>query len=278
MEGFTIPHYRFLRKIGQSNASQVFLAEHDENGKSYAVKVLDYAHANQPSHHVIRRFEQEYQFQSDLRHPHIVQIHDRIARPGYISHVMEYFPAGDMSQRLQQGYDTWEVIGHFLQIMSAMEHIHDLGIVHLDLKPKNILYRQDNSIALADFGIAAHAQIGQALCPSDTIMGSPYYMSPEQIDNACIDPRSDLYSLGVIFYEMLSGEKPFAGGNLIQIFSAHLNKPVPTLPHEVLMYQPIIDGLLAKHITDRFQSIRELREALLAIDFALSEKDELISA
>ncbi len=141
-------------------------------------------------------------------------------------------------------------------------HLHD--VVHRDLKPGNVLFRGDDTLAITDFGIAKTLDEERSLTSDDVILGTPYYLSPEQVRDGQIDQRSDLYSLGVLLYEMLSGQKPFQGDNVAMLIDAHLHAPIPKLPQELMAFQPLIEGLLAKDPDERFQSAEEV---LAAIDW-----------
>jgi serine/threonine protein kinase len=140
-------------------------------------------------------------------------------------------------------------------IMKALDYAHFRGVYHRDIKPENIMFRQDSTPVLVDFGIAHVYDSSVRLTGSDTIMGTVYYMSPEQCNaQKNVDGRSDFYSLGVVLYEMLTGLKPYTGGGLISILHQHVEKPIPKLPAELHHYQPLIDKMMAKNKVDRLAS------------------------
>ncbi len=278
MDGVSVTGYRLIRCIGLSQSSRVYLAENTDSGQVNAIKILSNNLTDENASGALRRFQQEFLFQSQLTHIHIVPIRNRIEQQSTICHVMDYFQGKDLSHKITLGLQPNKTIDYLLQLMSALEYIHDQNIAHLDVKPKNILFGQNGALALTDFGIASYVDASKSVCQTNTIMGSPYYMSPEQIDNGSVDQRSDLYSLGVIFYEMLTGRKPFDGFNLMQVFYAHLNEPIPQLPQTIKIYQPIIDGLLAKQLTNRFANIADLRTAIQKIEQGTSVEEEPILA
>jgi serine/threonine protein kinase len=140
------------------------------------------------------------------------------------------------------------------QAASGLAEIHRCGIVHRDIKPANLMLREEGVLVLTDFGVAKRldGSAGQTL--HGEILGTPYYLSPEQAQGDAVTTRTDLYSLGVIFYEMLTGRRPYAGGTILEILSQHVSAPVPRLPAQLADYQTLVDGMLAKRIEDRFES------------------------
>jgi serine/threonine protein kinase len=152
------------------------------------------------------------------------------------------------------------------QVALALQAVHGAGIVHRDLKPENVMLRPDGSVALADFGVAKTLQhesaFGLAKTRHGEVVGTPYYLSPEQARGGDITPASDLYSLGVMFFEMLTGSRPFTGETLDLLLALHLTAPPPPLPVDLAGLQPIMDRLLAKEPGDRYASAGELLEAL----------------
>jgi serine/threonine-protein kinase PpkA len=137
-----------------------------------------------------------------------------------------------------------------------------MDIVHRDLKPANILLRDNATLAISDFGVAKYLATCEILTKDNAFIGTLYYISPEQISDRRVDRRSDLYSLGVILFEMLTGTKPFHGKAVSDLFRAHLSAPIPRLPPALTVYQPVIDGLLAKDPDDRFQTTDDLLAGL----------------
>jgi serine/threonine protein kinase len=175
---------------------------------------------------------------------------------------MEFFGRGNLKQRIEQGIPKEDALNYLRFIASGLGAVHDVGIVHRDLKPANIMFRDDDSIALADFGISKRISVGSDLTCAGTVIGTPHYLSPEQAQGIPADQRSDLYSLGVIFYEMLTGRKPYHGDTVSALIFQHLHAPVPVLPVENADMQSLLAKLMAKDPKDRFKSTSQLLSVL----------------
>ena len=147
-------------------------------------------------------------------------------------------------------------------IAGALTVVHQAGILHRDLKPPNIMLRENGQIVLIDFGLAKDLVNPTRSTAAGVLRGSPYYMSPEQAQGAELDERSDLYSLGVMFYEMLVGQKPYLGATALEVLRQHVDDPPPVLPPDLAQHQPVIDGLMAKSPDDRYRSADDLLRAL----------------
>src|SRR5690606_9012490 len=179
---------------------------------------------------------------------------------------MEYFPLGHLAGRLAAGpLPPDEALHYTVEIARALAIIHAAGVVHRDLKPANIMLREDHGVALIDFGISQAsfaARDAEEAEDDATVVGTPYYMSPEQTLGEPTDERTDLYALGVILYQMLTGQKPFTGETTAAILEQHREAPVPELPPELALYQPLLERLLAKQQSQRLANARELIEAI----------------
>ena len=151
-----------------------------------------------------------------------------------------------------------EALAYLRQLPGALGALHGLGVLHRDVKPGNILIRDDGSIAFIDFGLARQLQIESDITDQGAIFGTPHYMSPEQGHGLQLDERSDLYSLGVVLYEMLTGSKPFVAETPLAVIYKHANAPVPQLPAMLAHLQPLLDALLAKRCADRPASADEI--------------------
>jgi serine/threonine protein kinase len=175
---------------------------------------------------------------------------------------MEYFPDGDLRRRIRAGLNTEDALSIAIQITRALQALHSAGTLHRDLKPGNVLMRGSSRIALTDFGLAKHLAIDFEITDPGLIFGTPHYMSPEQGHGQDVDERTDLYSLGVILYEMLSGEKPYTDCNPMAIIYKHRNAPLPVLPPHLSSLQLVVDRLMAKLPDDRYPNAQMAEEAL----------------
>ena len=258
-----IKGYRFLKKLGTSSHSSVYLAEREKTGVKMVLKVLrQIPDVNDESIAAFDRFLQEYEMIAEIDHPNIVKIYDLGVADDHAHIAMEYLDAGDLRQRISEKILASVAVKYLREIASALARIHSVGILHRDLKPGNIMLRRDNSIALIDFGLAKRLRLQMEITGSGEIFGTPYYMSPEQGHGNPVDERSDIYSLGVIFYEMLTGDKPYLAETALGIIYKHAQAPIPLLPARLAEYQALINMRLAKNPEDRLQSVSEVEEWL----------------
>lgn len=259
-----IAGYRLVKTIAESAAASVYLARNDDLAQPVALKV----HAlkgREVSEADRQRFVRECQILSALNHRSIADVLDYGITDDYLYLALEYFPCGSLRDRLKNPVSEADAVNYARQIGEALQVLHAAHVVHRDLKPSNLMLTDDNRLILIDFGSASAHIAASDLSRSDLCTGTPYYVCPEQIDNRDPDARGDLYSLGIVLYEMLVGALPYVGNNLVEIFTGHRAAPVPRLPQRVLRYQPIIDRLLAKDPADRYASAALFLEDLSAV-------------
>lgn len=253
-----IPGYTIGDALGESEKAIVYRAVSDALGREVAIKI---SKTERVEGQLLAR---EYAAVSTLRHPAIVQIHDYGTHAGREYLAMEFFPRGDLKARLQALVTESDTLRYVERIATALRVVHAAGLLHRDLKPPNVMLREDDEVALIDFGLARNLEGGLQSTRTGVLRGSPYYMSPEQALGEELDPRTDLYSLGVIYYEMLMGRKPFTGTSAMEVLQEHVNAPVPQLPQSLAHHQPLLDRLLAKSRVDRFKSADEVLAAMAA--------------
>jgi len=258
-----IPGYTIIRELGSGGMATVYLARQDRLGRQVALKVMNPRAVTGDD--FASRFTKEGRIIAHLQHPQIVTIYDFDISEGLHYFSMEYLPNGTLSDQIARGISTEQAIEITRGIAQALSVAHDHGVIHRDIKPQNILFRSDGTPVLTDFGIARAAGAGAEatqLTNVGMIIGSPRYMSPEQSMSRPIDARSDLYSLGVVLYEMLTKELPYEADDVISLAMKHCSAPIPVLPESLRVYQPIVERLLAKNPEDRFGSTQELIRAL----------------
>jgi serine/threonine-protein kinase PpkA len=177
--------------------------------------------------------------------------------------VMEYLGHGDLAARIVPGgVGIARAVAYMKSILQGLAAIHAQGVVHRDLKPANVMFRYDDSLALTDFGISKRVSDDPGFTTTGSVVGTPSYVSPEQAEGDPAQPRSDLYSAGVILHELLTGRRPYVGASAAALFMQHAAAPVPELPAEVSLGQDLLDGLMAKDPAQRFASAEVALDAL----------------
>jgi serine/threonine protein kinase len=248
--------------------SRAFLAEYEPTG---AVRVLKVLNISEGGFDLLQRFVQEHDIISQARHPNVAAIYGHGQTESHAYIVMEYFPGGDLRQRMREPLPVALALTYLRQVTEALVAIHARGIVHRDLKPDNLMLREDGTLVLADFSIAKNLASSFNRTRQGEGLGTPLYLSPEQALGKRVDQRCDLYSLGVLFYEMLTGERAYTGEDPPTLLHRHIYAPVPRLPVRFEQLQPLLDKLMAKLPEHRFASaldalvaIRERMQAMQA--------------
>jgi len=258
----TIRGQRFIKEIGVGGTSRVYLSESEKAGEVVVLKVLSHNPDTADSSEGYDRFLQEYELLSRIRHPNVVRIYDFGVADDHAYIGMEYFERGDLRKRMGDMLTVGETLSYVEQIARALAAVHDVGVLHRDLKPGNIMLRADNTLALIDFGVAKQLMRGTAITAAGTIFGTPYYMSPEQGHGDPVDERSDLYSLGIMFYEMLMQKRPYSSSTVMNVIYMHRNAPLPELAPDYAWLEPTVHRLMAKDPKHRFQSAAEVVSTL----------------
>lgn len=253
-----VPGFSIERLIAEGGMASVHLAVQESLGRRVALKILKKIDTPASA----KRALNEGRIIASLNHRNVITIYDigTVEDRHYIA--MEYLEGGDLSARIngilsvEQSLDIIEKIGNCLAF------VHGQGIVHRDLKPQNILLHKDGEPILTDFGIAKEVQADLTMTMDGTVMGSPHYISPEHADGRPLDERTDIYGLGIIFFEMLTGAKPYQGATYLEVILAHINEPIPLLPPHLRQYQSLLGRMIAKNAEDRFSNARELVDAV----------------
>jgi len=251
-----IPGIRVLRLIGEGGMSRVYLASRQGDDEPLVVKILRSEVTGDKN--VLERFIEEYNLIERIHSRHVAHIHGHGVSEGNAYLVMEFFDGGDLNKRLGgKALAPEESLRIFRELMFALGDIHEQGILHRDLKPQNLMFRADGSLAIVDFGIAKHIDSIDRTGHGE-ILGTPRYMSPEQVRSLALDLRTDIYSAGVLLYQMLAGRHLFEGETAVEVALHHLNTPPPALPEELEGYQRLLDKLLEKDRDARFRNADEV--------------------
>jgi serine/threonine-protein kinase PpkA len=271
-----IAGYRLERRLGEGGMAEVWAATQLALERQVALKVV--AADGRITPEMAARFEREARTIARLEHPHVMGIFD-VGRTadGRMYYSMPLMPNGDLGRR-DLRYAPREVVRVMRGVLEALAHAHAAGVIHRDVKPANILFDRADRPLLADFGIALSQTERARVTSARQTLGSSAYMSPEQARSGDVDARADLYSAGVVAFELLTGDLPFHGTDALAVALAHIEQPVPRLPAPHAAWQPFIDRALGKTPAGRFASARDMLDALAAVERALDALDETRAA
>lgn len=249
-ETVSIPGYRVVRPLGVGGMASVYLAVQESLDREVALKVM--APALAANREFTERFLKEGRITARLSHPNLVTVFD-IGQHGTAYYLAaEFIPGGTLRDKLNQGLSVAEALDVVRDVAHGLHYAHEAGFVHRDVKPGNVLFRLNGTAVLADFGIAKSIDGSTMATQVGSSIGTPHYMSPEQAKAEKVDGRSDLYSLGAMLFELLTGKPPYDASDPFTIALMHVTHPVPQLPADVKWLQPLIDALMAKDAAARF--------------------------
>src|SRR5918999_901774 len=262
MEGHTlgakvrIPGIKVLHMIGEGGTARVYLASRETDDEPLVVKILRQEIVLNKK--ALERFMEEYAMVERIQSRHVARIFGHGNYQNNVYLVMEFFEGGDLGKRLAgRPVEPAEALKLFRELMFALGDIHEKGILHRDLKPQNLMFRRDGSLAIVDFGIAKNIAAADRTGAGE-VLGTPRYMSPEQVKGKALDLRTDIYSAGVLLYQMLTGNHLFDGDTAVEVALHHLNTPPPGLPDELSQYQRLMDKLVEKDREARFRNADEV--------------------
>jgi len=243
-----IPGYKLERRVGQGRMSTAYLAQDLRRGGEVVLKILNAGHAGDPARHA--SFAQEFAIPLLISNKHVIRVFDQSIRRQRSYLAMEYLDGGDLGGWIRRGLTAREAVSLLRQAAVALSELHQRGFVHCDVKPANLLLRCGRDLVLADFGQACRAG-SSSPAPRGTVIGTPCYAAPEQSAGAAAEPAADVYSLGVVFFEMLCGAPPFNGPTAMELQCQHLMAPIPGLPVELAQFQPLVDAMMEKEVQRR---------------------------
>ena len=257
--------YQIIRSIGEGGMANVYLAYDTILDRNVAVKILRGDLADDEK--FVRKFQREAISASSLSHPNIVEVYDVGEDDGKYFIVMEYVDGRTLKSLIKKrgALTLPEVIDIMLQLTSAIAHAHDSYIIHRDIKPQNVLILDDGMVKITDFGIAM-ALNSNELTQTNSVMGSVHYLPPEQANGSGSTIKSDIYSLGVLMFELLTGKVPFKGDNAVEIAIKQMKEPIPSVckinPEIPQSVENIILKACAKNPKNRYENVREMHEDL----------------
>lgn len=261
----SIPGYRIIRELGRGGMATVLLAVQESVDREVALKVL------LPQLLMVDptfgdRFLREARIAARLHHRHIVAVYDVGVHDGTHYAAMEYLSGGSVMADHHEPIDPRAALRCIREVAEALDYAHSKGFIHRDVKPDNILLRDDGSCVLCDFGIARAATAATQMTKTGSVVGTPYYMSPEQLRGMPLDGRADLYSLGVVFHHLLTGDVPYRASDSLAVGIMHMTAPLPRLPVRLQALQSLLERMMAKDAADRVQTGAEVMRLVQAVE------------
>ncbi|MCP3852401.1 MAG: serine/threonine protein kinase [Gammaproteobacteria bacterium] len=246
-----IKGYQIQGVIGKGGMATVYMAMQESLKRQVALKILD----PKLDAKILEHFLEESRIIASLKHPNIIPVYD-VGRAGiHFYHAMEYLEGGDLESRMHETIAVNAALEIIIELSDALYLVHSKGIIHGDIKPANIVFRSDNCPVLTDFGISKRTDLNGNY-KSDEILASPSYSSPEVMQGQDFNQKVDIYSLGVVLYELLIGEKPYTGKTHAELVANSIQEPIPLLPDSLKPLQPLIDHMLAKDQNERISDAR----------------------
>jgi serine/threonine-protein kinase PpkA len=257
-----IPGYELEKRVGEGRMAKAYLAQDLARGGKVVLKVMRPGQLENEAR--TTAFLQEFAVPHAIHDDHVVRVIDQSVSDGNAYLAMEYLGGGHLGRLIRCGLTPSESLALLRQAALGLAAVHAHGFVHCDVKPANLLLRYSGDLVLADFGVARRNNTAPHASHTGLVIGTPCYASPELAQGGAVQAATDIYSLGVVFYEMLCGKPPFPGHTLMEVFCQHLMAPVPRLPHELVRLQPLVDRMLQKQPGNR---PRDGQALLQQIDF-----------
>jgi serine/threonine protein kinase len=272
----SLPGYKVHGEIGVGGQAKIYLATQESFGRKVAIKVLLPQFAENKE--FVERFLREAKTVASMGHPHIIPVYDfgNVDNSYYM--IMEYLPGGDLKARINAGLKEEEALQILAQLGDALHLVHEKGFVHRDIKPDNVMFREDGSAVLTDFGIARLQSGADQVTVVGQVLGTPRYMSPEQIQARQLDGRADIYSLGIMLYEMLARRVPYEHADYTTLAVMHCKDPIPNLPGRFRRYQRLFERMVEKEAEKRFASAQELAQVIREILTGKKDPESIVSS
>ena len=248
----SIAGYKVHNLLAKGGMATIYLAEQESLQRQVVLKFLN----PKLDESIQKRFIDEGRIIASLEHPNIITVFDVVSTERYKFLAMEYLQGGDLENRLKTKVEVYDALVIISKISDALHLIHKQGIIHGDIKPANVLFRANGCPLLTDFGISHQIEVKKEIDTDDDVYASPTYASPELIQGKPFDYRTDIYSLGIMMYEMLVGEKPYTGATEMEIIANSILEPIPQLPESLKALQPLLVSLLAKLPEDRLSDCK----------------------